>query len=342
MIDDEVNFGNILDASEVQTTAKFHPKQRAKPQKIALSSRSAASNPNVETGDGKVGGLNHVNSSKELTSQETISLTCPGSETVDTIAGSQGILDTPLEDVLAVPLGPLVGASASDMISQDGEHNDDLSKLAAHQETLLVSDINVSPNTSSGKAIDDIVEFGDMFDTQDKEERVPKFQPKVQGKLVKKTAKFQKTNQKVKASTVIVITQNEKGNNIQTSLHDDHVQDPRSHETMQILDSEGLLASDNSEVGNLANLDSVLEEPVQEETIAKFRSKLRPKPVKASSKVAGTNDSTVAPMIGVCADNDDMCTQPKDQETIAGPADCSPQVSAKSRRFHCLILRNFI
>jgi transcription factor TFIIIB component B'' len=118
MIDDEANFVNILDASEeVQATAKFHSKQRPKPRKIALSSRSAAPNPTEETGDGKVGALNQVNSSKKLTRQERTSLTCPGSESVDTVAGSPGTLDTPSEDAMTVPLGPLAGASAADRIS---------------------------------------------------------------------------------------------------------------------------------------------------------------------------------------------------------------------------------
>ncbi|CAD6266428.1 unnamed protein product [Miscanthus lutarioriparius] len=290
MIDDEANFGNILDASEeVQTTAKFRPKQRPKPQKTALSSRSAVPNPTEETGDGKVGALNQVNSSKELTSQERTSLTCPGSESVDTVAGSQ------------------------DRISQDGEHNP--SKLAIHQENLVVSDINVSPNSSCGKAIDDIVEFGDMCDAQVEEERVPKFQPKAQMKLLKETAKSRKTNQKVETSTVDVVTQNGKGDNIQTRLHDDQVQDPKSHESVQIPDSEGLLATDNSKGCNLVNLDGVLEESVQEETIAKFRPKLHPKPGKASSKVAVTNNNVaaVAPMVGVCVGNNDMCREPNNE-----------------------------
>ncbi|XP_066350955.1 transcription factor TFIIIB component B''-like isoform X2 [Miscanthus floridulus] len=328
MIDDEANFGNILDASEeVQATAKFRPKQRPKPRKTALSSRSAAPNPPEETGDGKVGALNQVNSSKKLTRQERTSLTCPGSESVDTVAGSQGTLDTPSEDAMTVPLGPLAGASAADRISQDGEHNDDPSKLAIHQENSIASDINVSPNSSCGNAVDDIVEFGDMCDAQDEEERVPKFQPKAQTKLLKETAKSRKTNQKVEASTVDVVTQNGKGNNIQTRLHDDQVQDPRSHESVQIPDSEGLLATDNIKSCNLANLDSVLEESVQEETIAKFRPKLQPKPGKASSKVVVTqnNVAAVAPMVGVCLGNNDVCREPKDQETITGPAAWSPQ-----------------
>jgi transcription factor TFIIIB component B'' len=138
----------------------------------------------------------------------------------------------------------------------------------------------------------------------------------------------------VEASTVDVVTQNGKGNNIQTRLHDDQVQDPKSHESVQIPDSEELLATDNSKSCNLANLDSVLEESVQEETIAKFRPKLQPKPGKASSKVAVTknNVAAVAPMVGVCPGNNDMCREPKDQETITGPAAWSPQVT--SRRFH--------
>ncbi|AQK73281.1 Homeodomain-like superfamily protein [Zea mays] len=328
MIDDEVNFGNIFDASEeVQVTAKFGPKQRPKTRKTALSSRSAAPNPTEETGDRKVGTFSQVNSSKELTSQERTSLMCPSTESVDIIAGSHSILDTPLEDALTVPQGSLSGASAADRTSQYGEHNDDPSKLATHQENLVVSDINVPPNSSCSKAIDDIVEFGDMCDVQIEEERVTKFQPKVQTKLLKEIAKSRKTNQKVETSTVDVVTQNGKGNNIQTRLHGDPVQDPKSHESVQIPDSEGLLATDNSKGCNLANLNNLLEESVQEETIAKFRSDLQPNLGKASSQVAAIkiNVVAVAPIVGVCDSNNDMYKEPKDQETITGPVAWSPQ-----------------
>jgi transcription factor TFIIIB component B'' len=326
MIDEEANFGNILDATEeVQTTAKFRPKQRPKPRKTALSSRYTAPNPTEEIGDGKVGALNQLNSSKELTSQERTSLMCPGGESLDTVAGSHGIFDTPFEDALIVSQGPLAGVSAADRISQHGEHNDDPSKLAIQQKNLVVSDINVSPNSSCGKAIDDIVEFGDICDAQVEEERFPKFQPT---KLLKEIAKSRKTNQKVETSTVDVVTQNGKGNNIQTRLHDDQVQDPKSHESVQIPGSEGLLASDNSKGCSLANLDSVLEESDQEETIAKFRPKLQPKPGKASSNVAVTknNVAAVVPVVGVCSGNIDMCENLKDQEALTGSATWSPQV----------------
>ncbi|CAO2038542.1 unnamed protein product [Urochloa humidicola] len=325
MIDDEATLDNIFDASEeVQAAAKFRPKQRAKPRKTALASRSAASKPTVENGVGKPGAISQVNSSKELTSQERTSLTCPASETVDDIAGSLGILETPSDDVLTVPLGSPDGTSAADKISQDDKQNADLSKLAAHQESLVVSDIQVSPANSYGKTIDDIVEFGEIFGAQDKEERVAKFQPKVHVKLLK-AAKSQKTNQNVKASTVDVVMQNERGGNIRARL--DQLQDPKCHGSVQIPDSEGLLATSNSDVGNLANLDSVLEVSVQEETIAKFRPKLRPKPGMVSSKVVGTNDNVTAAtsMVGICAENNDMLTKPKDQETITTPATLSPQ-----------------
>jgi transcription factor TFIIIB component B'' len=181
----------------------------------------------------------------------------------------------------------------------------------------VVSDINVPPNSSCSKAIDDIVEFGDMCDVQIEEERVTKFQPKVQTKLLKEIAKSRKTNQKVETSTVDVVTQNGKGNNIQTRLHGDQVQDPKSHESVQIPDSEGLLATDNSKGCNLANLDNLLEESVQEETIAKFRSDLQPNLGKALSQVAAIkiNVVAVAPIVGVCDSNNDMYKEPKDQET---------------------------
>ncbi|CAL4888139.1 unnamed protein product [Urochloa decumbens] len=314
MIDDEANFDNIFDASEeVQAAAKFRPKQRVKPRKTALPSRSAASKPTVENGDGKPGAISQVNSSKELTSQERTSLTCPSSEAVDDISGSQGILETASDDVLTAPLGPPDGTTAADKISQDDMQNADLSKFATHQESLVGSDIQVSPANLCGKTIDDIVEFDEIFGAQGKEERVAKFHPKVHAKLLK-TVKSQKTNQKVEASTVDMARQNERGDNIQTR----HVQTP---------DSEGLLATGNSDVGSLANLDSVLGVSVEEEPIAKFHPKLRPKPGMVSSKVVGTNDNVTAAtqMDGICAENNDMLTKPKDQETITTPATLSPQ-----------------
>jgi transcription factor TFIIIB component B'' len=48
--------------------------------------------------------------------------------------------------------------------------------------------------------------------------------------------------------------------------------------------------------------------------------------------VTKNNVAAVAPMVGVCLGNNDMCREPKDQETITGPAAWSPQVT--SRRFH--------
>ncbi|CAN6278412.1 unnamed protein product [Urochloa humidicola] len=314
MIDDEANFDKIFDASEeVQATAKFRPKQRVKPRKTALPSGSAASKPTVENGDGKPGAISQVNSSKELTSQERASLTCSGSS-----------LEIPSDDVLTAPLGPPGGTSAADKISQDDKQNADLSKLATHQESLVVSDIQVSPASLCGKTIDDIVEFEEIFGAQGKEKRVAKFQPKVQAKLLK-AAKSQKTNQKVEASTVDVATQNERGDDIQT--RHDQPQDPKCYGSVQTPDSEGLLSTGNSDVGNLANLDSVLEVSVEEEPIAKFHPKLRPKPGAVSSKVVGTNDNVTAAtqMVGLCADNNDMFTKAKDQETIITPATLSPQ-----------------
>ncbi|KAF8661452.1 hypothetical protein HU200_057037 [Digitaria exilis] len=320
MIDDEANFDNILDASEEgHTAAKFYPKQRAKPRKTLQASRSAAPNPTIETGDGKLGILNQVNSSKERPSHERASLTYTGSETVDDITGSQGILDKPLEDALPGD------TSASDTISQDDKHNAASSKLDIHQETLVISDIHMSPSSSCGKTIDDIVEFGEMVGAQAKEERVAKFQPKVQVKLAK-AAKSQKINQKVEASAVAVATQNEMDDDIQTRFHYDQQQDPKCHGSVQTPDSEGLLAADSNDVGSLASLDSVLEESDQEETIAKFHPKLRLKAGMVSSKVVRTNDNiTVAtPMVRVCAENTDILTKPKDKETVTSPC-TSPQ-----------------
>jgi transcription factor TFIIIB component B'' len=123
----------------------------------------------VENGIGKQGALNQVSSSKELTSQEGASLT------PDDKADSQGILETPSDDVLTVPLGPPGGGAAADRISQGDKQNADLSKLATHQESLVVSHIQVSHASSCGKTIDDVDEFEEMFGAQAKEERVAKF-----------------------------------------------------------------------------------------------------------------------------------------------------------------------
>nr|CAB3446514.1 unnamed protein product [Digitaria exilis] len=183
----------------------------------------------------------------------------------------------------------------------------------------------MSPSSSCGKTIDDIVEFGEMVGAQAKEERVAKFQPKVQVKLAK-AAKSQKINQKVEASAVAVATQNEMDDDIQTRFHYDQQQDPKCHGSVQTPDSEGLLAADNNDVGSLGSLDSVLEESDQEETIAKFHPKLRLKAGMVSSKVVRTNDNiTVAtPMVRVCAENTDILTKPKDKETVTSPC-TSPQ-----------------
>jgi transcription factor TFIIIB component B'' len=99
---------------------------------------------------------------------------------------------------------------------------------------------------------------------------------------------------------------------------------------MQTPYSEGLLVTGNSDIGNLANLDSVHEVSVQEETITKFCPKLQPKHGMVSSKVVGTNDNSTADtlMVGICAENNDMPIKPKDQETITTSATWSPQVSA--------------
>jgi transcription factor TFIIIB component B'' len=123
----------------------------------------------VENGIRKQGALNQVSSSKELTSQEGASLT------PDDKADSQGILETPSDDVLTVPLGPPGGGAAADRISQGDKQNADLSKLATHQESLVVSHIQVSHASSCGKTIDDVDEFEEMFGAQAKEERVAKF-----------------------------------------------------------------------------------------------------------------------------------------------------------------------
>ncbi|KAF8769154.1 hypothetical protein HU200_006653 [Digitaria exilis] len=183
----------------------------------------------------------------------------------------------------------------------------------------------MSPSSSCGKAIDGVVEFGEVFGAQAKEERVAKFQPKVQLKPIK-AAKSQKINQKVEPSALAVATQNETDHGIQTRLHYDQPEDPKCHGSLQTPEPEGLLAAGNNDVDSLANLDSILEQSIQEETIAKFRPKLRQKAGTVSSKVVGTNDNITAatPMVGVYAGNTDILTKPKDQETITAPCS-SPQ-----------------
>ncbi|KAL6633923.1 hypothetical protein ACP70R_026594 [Stipagrostis hirtigluma subsp. patula] len=353
MIDNEADFSDILDAQEeVQAIPKFRPKQRVKPRKATLSTRSVVLNLTAEIRDEKAGALTEGNSSQELFSQGRASLSCLGSETVD-VAGSQGIIDKLSEDIATVPLGSLTncsapwdsatdGVSAVDRVSQDDQHGDDLSKLAAHQDSLVTSDIQVSPASSCGKTIDDIVEFGGMFDARAKEDRVAKLQPKVQVKPLKAASISPKTNQKVEGYTVDKVTQNDEGDNNERGRHDDVVQSPRSHEMLQSLDSEAVLATDHSTVDDLANLDNVLGNPDQEEAAANFHLKLQSNPSKASSRVAGTkaNVASATPVVGICTvdvvfqdkgddsqrdHNRDTSTKSVDQETLTGPATWSPQ-----------------
>jgi transcription factor TFIIIB component B'' len=262
MIDNEVDFGNILDApEEVQPAVTLNIKPHAKPWKATLKSKSSVPNPAAATKDGKAGVVTQENSSEGLSnSQGRESLTCTGSETIDDIACSKGVLETPSEDVLTIPLVSLKfvsdsvagGASAVGSVSQDGEHVDDASKLGTHHESLVVSDGHAMPASSCGKTIDDIVDFGETFDAQAKEETFSKLLPKVQAKLPKLAAKSRKTNQKVSASTIGVVIQNERSDTDQIGLKDDHVQAPRCHDSGgHTSDSEALMGGKNITIAYL-------------------------------------------------------------------------------------------
>ncbi|TVT96993.1 hypothetical protein EJB05_57777, partial [Eragrostis curvula] len=256
MIDNEVDFGNILDdEEEAQPAPKLSLKPRVKPRKASLQSKSSAPTPAAKIKDGKAGAISQGNSSEDLSnSQGRASVACPVSATVDDIAVSKGSLDTPCEDVLTVPLGPLSncglvsgsaagGSSAAGSVSQDDEHANDSSKTGIHHESLAVSDIHAAPANSCGKTIDDMVDFGETFDAQAKEETVSKLQPRVQVKLPKLAVKSQK--KKVAASTIGVVIQNERSDTNQTGVKDDHVHAPRCHESGgQTSDSETLMGAE--------------------------------------------------------------------------------------------------
>ncbi|KAK3152861.1 hypothetical protein QOZ80_2BG0164510 [Eleusine coracana subsp. coracana] len=254
MIDNEVDFGNILDApEEAQPAAKLSLKPRVKPRKPTLQSKSSAPNPAAKIKDRSAGCVTQGNSSEELSnSHGRETLGHPVSKTVGDIAGSQGTLDTPSEDMLTVPAGTLKncdvvsgsaagGASTVVSVSLDNEHADDSSELGTHHESSLVSDIHASPAHSCGKAIDDIVDFGETFDAQAKDETISKLQPKVQVKLPKLAAKSRRTNQKVAASTINVVRENERSDTNQSGLQDEPVQAPKCRGSGgQTSDSEAL------------------------------------------------------------------------------------------------------
>ncbi|KAL6877579.1 hypothetical protein ACP4OV_012794 [Aristida adscensionis] len=219
-----------------------------------LSSRPAAHNPTAEIRNRETGDLNQGNSSERLFRQGA-SFSCSGSESVNDVAGSQGITDTQSEDFLTVPLGSLNNCS-------------------------------VTWGSATGSAVDTV--------SQDDSNH---------GKR-----------------------------------HDDEVQSPGSHKHLQVSGSEGMLATDHSTVDDSANFTNVLENGVQEETLAAFRHKLRPKPSKVSSRVAGTKASAAVatPVVGIYTEDvlsqdkeddhySDTLRKPTDQETIPGPATCSSQ-----------------
>lgn len=201
MIDEEADFGDITDALvEAQGAAKFHPKVRAKPRKPSVPSKPGVPIRSVETTSEKVGALSQDNLSQGLaTNQETASSTVLGSETIGDVEAPGGTLHTPSDDVLTV--------SAVDTISQNEDHDDDQSEVAAHQENLVVSDTQAS-STHSTTETDDDLDFGGLYDTHIEEERVAKLKPKKQVKLSKAASKSRKTDQKARASAVDVVSQN--------------------------------------------------------------------------------------------------------------------------------------
>uniref|UniRef100_K3YZ34 Uncharacterized protein n=1 Tax=Setaria italica TaxID=4555 RepID=K3YZ34_SETIT len=130
MIDDEANF-DILDASEeVQAAAKFRPKQRAKPRKTVLSSRSAASNPTVENGNGKLGVSNQdVDATVDLDNHnELINSPIDGTQSM---VGEVSVTNSEMDNVSDSYNDKLIDENLSNLSQQtvqknsnDQEHNE--------------------------------------------------------------------------------------------------------------------------------------------------------------------------------------------------------------------------
>lgn len=314
MIDDEADFGNITDATEGQAAAKFRPKARAKPRKTSLPSRSLAPHPTVESTDENVETLNKDSTSHEQSvDKKAASLGCHGNEADGNACASGGILDTPSEDVVTVSLGlvnnPDVALDSSTVfasvhkVSQNEENNDDLSHVATHKESMVVSDTQAPLTCCSAKTIDDLADFeGLCDDTHVEEERVAKFQPKFRVKTSKATSKSQRTNQKAGVSTVDVVSQNKEDGKDQAGCNDKQLHSPTRHqESVQISYSQAHLGTHNSTIDDVANSDSIMEEPAQEEMAAKFQPRLRPKAGGASPGVAETIDAAcvATPEFGV-------------------------------------------
>ncbi|BAH92435.1 Os03g0840400 [Oryza sativa Japonica Group] len=357
MIDDEADFGNITDATEGQAAAKFRPKARAKPRKTSLPSRSLAPHPTVESTDENVETLNKDSTSQEQSvDKKAASLGCHGSETDGNACASGGILDTPSEDVVTVSLGLVnnpdvaldsstVFASSAHKVSQNEENNDDVSHVATHKENMVVSDTQAPPTCCSARTIDDLADFeGLCDDTHVEEERVAKFQPKFRVKTSKAASKSQRTNQKAGVSTVDVLSQNKEDGKDQAGCNDKQLHSPTRHqESVQISYSQAHLGTHNSTIDDVANSDSIMEEPAQEEMAAKFQPRLRPKAGGASPGVAETIDAAcvATPEFGVSSVDvvsqdteedshreglsDDSCQKYIDEEAITTSGTGPPQ-----------------
>ena len=301
MIDDEADFGDIVDApAEPRAAAKFLPKGRAKLRKPSVPSRPPVPKRTVETTGEKLGALSQDTLSQGLaTNQEIASSTVLGSEYAEACGGT---LHTPSDDVLTV--------SAVDTISQNEDHNDDQSEAATHQENLVVSDTQASSTHSTSKTVDDFADFGGLCDTHIEEERVAKFNPKNQVKLSKAASKSRKTDQKAVASAVDLVSQNkEDSTNNLRGCNDEQIQAPSHQEHVQMSDSQPPLGTDGSTVDNLSDSGHILEEPVQEETAAKLSPKSQRKPGSVSSKVVGTSDNSTAANLKVGGSASDVVSQ---------------------------------
>ncbi|KAE8786032.1 Transcription factor TFIIIB component B'' [Hordeum vulgare] len=289
MIDDEANFGDITDApAEAEAAVKFHPKVRGKLQKKSVPSLSVVPNRTVETSDEKAVALSQDNSSQGLaTNQEITSSTVLGSEMIGDVEACGGTLYTPSDDMLTV--------SSIDRVSRNDDPHDNPSEVDTHQENLVVSDTQASSTHPTSETVDDLADFGELFDTHSEEENVAKSKLKIKVKLSKAASKSRKTGQKKVASTVDVVSQNkEDGNDDLRGCNNEQVQAPRHEEHVQTSDSQPPLGTDDGIVDNFANHNLILEEPVPAETAAKLRPKSQRKPGRASSRAVGTSDDYAA------------------------------------------------
>ncbi|KAL5207384.1 hypothetical protein ABZP36_031819 [Zizania latifolia] len=318
MIDDDADFGNIIDApAEGQTSAKFRPKARAKSRKTSLPSRPVH-HPIVEPSDETVGTLNKDNASqKHSVDQETSLLACHDSETVG--------------DAFA---------SAVDKFSQNEEHNNNGKTI---DESMVVSDTQAPATCSNGKTIDDLADIeGLCDDTQVDKESVAKFQPKIRAKISKAAPKSWKTKQKAGASSIDVVSINKEDCKNQALCNNEQLHTPRHQETVQITYSQEHLRTHNRTINEFSNCDRITEGPAQEEMATKFQPKLQQKSGEASPSVVETSsDAVVASEAGVFVVdvisqdtvqyshreglNGDLCQEHMDEEAITVSDTWPPQ-----------------